>query len=75
MSLGLSFYKVAALTHRGSVRERNEDTFAVDELVYGGDMNEPRVLHLHPGFHVLMVADGMGGHTHGDVAAERRSRP
>jgi serine/threonine protein phosphatase PrpC len=69
MRLGLSCYTVAAVTHRGSVRERNEDIFAVDELVCGGDMDEPSVLHLHPGFHLLMVADGMGGHSHGDVAS------
>jgi PPM family protein phosphatase len=69
MSLELTGYRVAAVTHRGSVRDSNEDIFAINELVRADNMDEPVVLYLLPGFHALLVADGMGGHTHGKLAS------
>jgi len=45
---------VAAMTHPGQKRERNEDAYGYVHTPYGG---------------VFVVADGMGGHAHGDRAA------
>lgn len=50
------------LSHPGRVRERNEDAFLIDEA--------------HPerarsgAWHLIGVADGVGGHSAGDVASE-----
>ncbi len=45
---------VAAVSHPGQKRERNEDAYGYELTPYGG---------------VFVVADGMGGHAHGDRAA------
>ncbi len=45
---------MAALSHPGQKRERNEDAYGYQLTPYGG---------------VFVVADGMGGHAHGDRAA------
>jgi len=45
---------VAAATDAGQKRERNEDAYGYRFTPYGG---------------VFVVADGMGGHVHGDLAA------
>jgi serine/threonine protein phosphatase PrpC len=60
---------VAALTHRGAVRDLNEDVLSVDDAILGGDMNQPIVSFLRDDQHVLMVADGMGGHAYGGFAS------
>lgn len=65
----MSSYTIAGFTHRGAVRDRNEDVFAIDELIGRGDMVDASILHLNGNFHVLMVADGMGGHAHGELAS------
>lgn len=66
--------RAAGLTDRGQVRPTNEDHFAVAELA--------RTLHIHESSvpqaptqyssrrgHVFLLADGMGGHTAGEVAS------
>lgn len=46
--------KVAAMTHKGVVRENNEDFYGYDEI----------------GNKFFVVADGMGGHNAGEVASK-----
>jgi PPM family protein phosphatase len=60
---------LAALTHRGAVRKRNEDMIAVDRNLLAGDMDKPSVHRLAGVQHVLMIADGMGGHAQGALAS------
>jgi serine/threonine protein phosphatase PrpC len=67
--------EIAALTDRGLVRENNEDAF----LVYRAGRFLERVMssvpegvlpsHHDPSAHLLIVADGLGGHEAGDVAS------
>lgn len=61
--------EIAALTHRGVVRDHNEDTVAVGATVLTGDMTEPFVTGVDGGRHLLVVADGMGGHSRGELAS------
>jgi PPM family protein phosphatase len=59
-----------AFTHVGAVRARNEDTVAVDDWVMSQSMDQPMTLQrrvLAP--MVCLVADGLGGHSGGDVAS------
>ncbi len=48
--------KVWGETHRGRVRRVNQDRFLVREINRG---------------YILAVADGMAGHTGGEIAAEK----
>lgn len=65
-------FHVTAITHRGRIRPRNEDTVAVGRWICNGSMDEPRVFapsSARP--FVCLVADGIGGHAAGDVASRR----
>jgi protein phosphatase len=58
---------MAAFSHVGSVRSRNEDAIAMDgEQVADGQL---LTMILPPGPHRLVLADGLGGHARGDVAS------
>ncbi|MFC7326528.1 PP2C family protein-serine/threonine phosphatase [Marinactinospora rubrisoli] len=63
---------VTALTHRGAVRQANEDAVVLGALtVAGADMNAPArcVLPVTDPV-VVAVADGLGGHAAGEIASE-----
>jgi len=47
-------FRVCSVTETGPVREKNEDSMVHFDSPFG---------------HVILVADGMGGHCHGDLAA------
>jgi serine/threonine protein phosphatase PrpC len=65
------YVSVAAVTHVGQVREKNEDAFVVADLTGGALLEE----HSHARFDVgergvlLAVSDGMGGAQAGEVAS------
>jgi serine/threonine protein phosphatase PrpC len=60
-----------AMTHPGSVRERNEDTVVIPGLLSAGGMPGPASLR-YPGSSaplLFAVVDGMGGHRAGQTAS------
>jgi protein phosphatase len=54
--------EVAGATSRGRVRDRNEDSFLIEQLTWSNLDQRQEVA-------VVVVADGMGGHESGDVAS------
>ncbi len=62
---------IAALTHPGKVRERNEDTIAVGNWITSQAMDVANDFNLDLSIpQILLIADGMGGHQGGKVASE-----
>lgn len=62
---GISF---AAVTHRGFIRESNEDAICCPGCILHGESKVSDGLTTHcPS--VFMIADGMGGHAKGEVAS------
>jgi len=64
------FVQAAGITHRGTVRENNEDCLAIGYWVSQETMESARSFHvdLEMPF-VCVVADGMGGHNDGEQAS------
>jgi serine/threonine protein phosphatase PrpC len=67
---------VTVLTHRGAVRDHNEDAVAVGPLSTAGNDTAAPVTVVHAvGLPlVVAVADGLGGHAGGEVAAGHAAR-
>ena len=61
---------VCYFTHRGFVRENNEDALLIGSLVLQQElMEELECIRLEDGSYVFAVADGLGGHRGGEVAS------
>lgn len=61
---------IDGLSNVGLVRERNEDAWSVGDAVYRDEGVETSRIHRRvPPVVGVWVADGMGGHGHGDVAS------
>ncbi|MCW5834827.1 MAG: serine/threonine-protein phosphatase [Labilithrix sp.] len=65
------YVSVAAVTHLGRVREKNEDAFVVADLTGGGLLDERSHARFDVGERgvLLAVSDGMGGAQAGEVAS------
>lgn len=70
MALAQGNIRVAAQTHRGMVRDHNEDTIALGNLLLTGNMAAPIVAEIDHETRMLVVADGMGGHLAGELASQ-----
>jgi PPM family protein phosphatase len=68
---GTCFVKITsrALTHRGSIRQSNEDAVLVDGWLRAGNMSTSKVFRPAGSAFLVAVADGLGGHNRGDVAS------
>ena len=67
---GLPHIEVTALSHKGAVRDNNEDSIAVAGWVSDVEMPTPRrSRHTLAETVLLAIADGMGGHAGGEVAS------
>lgn len=68
--------RVTAMTHRGALRDGNEDSLVIGAFtVCAADQDDPVVVETSLSTPVLVaVADGMGGHAAGEVASAHTVR-
>ncbi len=64
MIINLYFY-----TNKGSVRNHNEDCILIDKSIYQDNFSTYSYLQIETSKCLLAVADGLGGHTKGEVAS------
>ena len=65
----MRIHDIALFTHRGAVRVRNEDAVFAGGTIFQEDLRDVVALRLTGSPHALLIADGMGGHPHGDLAS------
>jgi protein phosphatase len=68
MPISSTSVRVAGLTDVGLARQKNDDSFIVADLNPDAPPSSTRLVCRSEGV-LLAVADGMGGHAHGDVAS------
>jgi protein phosphatase len=62
--------EIEALCQKGLVRENNEDAVSVGGQILRDNESSCSVTPTKKGFFYLLLADGMGGHEHGEEASE-----
>lgn len=60
---------IQAISHKGLVRENNEDALSIGGLFLRDDSTEIALTTPEDGFFYLLVSDGMGGHENGEQAS------
>src|SRR4051794_32776305 len=65
----MRIHDIALFTHRGAVRVRNEDAVFAGGTIFQEDLRDVVALRLTGSPHALLIADGRGGHPHGDLAS------
>lgn len=63
--------KVCYFTHRGRIRDKNEDALLIHKLMVSEEfMEEPECITLTGNNFIFAVADGLGGHEGGEIASK-----